>query len=808
MQVAKIAVAAAPYAIDKPYDYRVPQPWQESLKVGMRVLIPFGRGNRLTEGFVLAQGTPSERALKPISAVLDDKPILQAESLRLAHWMRERYFCTFYDALRTIVPGGYWYHFRTRYEKAKPDAVGETEQEQRILDALQNGAQTGEQLQAICGADCSRSLERLRKRACIRLAMEAKQRIGDKNLRVVHLAAEAEAELAEWERRPKKAPMQYELLRFLRENGATVLPDLLYYTGASMASLRALEKRGWISYTTQEVFRVPHLERDAEAPPIVLNEEQEKAFAELAPLLEKGEGSLNLLQGVTGSGKTLVFLRMIQQTLALGKTALVLVPEIALTPQMMQRFSMYFGDEVAVLHSALRSSERYDQYKRIEQGRVKVVLGTRSAVFAPLDRLGLLVIDEEQEGSYLSEQSPCYDAREVAQFRCAQAGAVLLLGSATPAVTTSYRVRQGSGRLLCLHQRFNRSALPEVSVVDMRQELRQGNSSLLSLPLRKALEDVLLRGQQSILFLNRRGSSRLLLCGECGFVPQCPNCSVSMTYHSANGRLMCHYCGASERAMEDCPVCGGRMQPIGAGTQRVEAELAELFPKTPVLRMDADTVASAGGHEALLQRFERERIPILLGTQMVTKGLDFERVALVGVLDADLSLYVNHYQAAERTFDLLTQVVGRAGRGRIAGRAILQTFTPDNDVIVAAAAQDYESFYQAELRLRRQLAAPPFADLLTLTVSGTEESRVRQAAGQLRQELHGYSREQSAKLLGPVPARIARLNRRYRYQLTWVGQNDRATRGILAACLRHFYEKKENRGLQLSIRCNAESIKE
>ena len=413
-----------------------------------------------------------------------------------------------------------------------------------------------------------------------------------------------------------------------------------------------MEKAGLIAFSEEEELRVPSFEDVEPGPEILLNEEQETAFEEILGRVREERPSVTLLRGVTGSGKTQVYLRLVQETLALGKTAMVLVPEIVLTPQMMRKFSSYFGEKAAMLHSSLKMTERYDQWKRIRRGEVSVVLGTRSAIFAPLKNLGLIVMDEEQEGSYQSENAPRYDTREIAKYLFAREGAALVLGSATPTVESAWAAEQGTYQKALLRRRYNESALPQVLIADMRQEVLAGNPGLISAPLRQELERNLAAGEQSILFLNRRGSSRYLLCGECGYVPQCPRCSVAMTYHSANGRLMCHYCGHSQPVTETCPECGGWMKRIGAGTQKVEEELRELFPETGILRMDADT--TAGGHEEILQTFERERVPILLGTQMVAKGLDFENVTLVGVLSADISLYVDNYRAAERTFSLLT----------------------------------------------------------------------------------------------------------------------------------------------------------
>ena len=485
----------------------------------------------------------------------------------------------------------------------------------------------------------------------------------------------------------------------------------------------------------------------------------------------------------------------------MGKTAIVLVPEIVLTPQMMQKFSAYLGDDAAMLHSALRMSERYDQWKRIRRGEVRVVLGTRSAIFAPLKNLGLIILDEEQETSYQSENAPQYHTRDIAKYLCARDGAVLLLGSATPSIETAWAAEEGAYQKAVLRRRYNDYPLPQVLIADLRDEVKAGNGGTIGGLLRRELVKNLERGEQSILFLNRRGNSRMLLCGECGYVPECPRCSAALTYHSANRRLMCHYCGYSQPTLEYCPDCSGFMKHIGTGTQKVEEELARLFPGTEILRMDGDT--AAGGHEPLLRRFEKERIPILLGTQMVAKGLDFENVTLVGVLAADLSLYIDNYRAAERTFSLLTQVVGRAGRGGKTGRAVIQTYTPENDVICCAAKQDYDSFYQSEIQMRRLRRYPPFADLFAITVSGAEEGAVLRAAASVRNILrHIYANDGETEILGPAPALVLKVNNRYRYRVLLVGKNDKATRTILHGLLKDFAANPANRSLHIYVDCN------
>ena len=810
----KVAVSAAPYSIDKPYSYLVPDALAAAAVPGVRVMVPFGRGNKESEGLILARvQEPKLPGSKAIRQILDPEPVLDKAGIDLALWMRGRYFCTVFEAVKTILPAGLWYGLREIWslamepETARSAAVGIPGAWQ-VLDLLekQGGKADIRVLRDVLGDGAEKPLKAMKKAEILTCETDAKRKIADKSHRMVELAVNTEDAYALTEPKRRSAPARYEVVNFLATAGRTPAAEVSYYTGASARTLKTMEKAGLIAFSEEEELRVPSLDDVEPGPEIVLNEEQQRAFEEILGRVQAAKPSVTLLHGVTGSGKTQVYLRLVQETLALGKTAMVLVPEIVLTPQMMRKFSSYFGSRVAMLHSSLKMTERYDQWKRIRRGEVDVVLGTRSALFAPLKNLGLIIMDEEQEGSYQSENVPRYDAREVAKYLCVREKAALVFGSATPTVETAWAAEQGNYQKALLRRRYNENALPEVLIADLRQEILNGNPGLISTPLRQELEKNLAAGEQSILFLNRRGSSRMLLCGECGYVPQCPRCSTAMTYHSANGRLMCHYCGHSEPAADTCPECGGWMKHVGAGTQKVEEELRELFPEAGILRMDADT--TAGGHEEILQTFERERVPILLGTQMVAKGLDFENVTLVGVLSADISLYVDNYRAAERTFSLLTQVVGRAGRGGKTGRAVIQTYTPGNDVIRCAARQDYDAFYESEIRMRRLRRYPPFADLFTVTVSGTEEGRVLRAAVSVRETLRQLCRRPELaagepEVLGPAPAPVVKVNNRFRYRCTLVGKNDKATREMLAWLQKDFAKDSANRGMNLFVDHNA-----
>jgi len=651
--VAKIALSAATYHIDKPYDYLVSESFKELAVPGVRVNVPFGRGNKKIEGVILSVGLDSQyKNLKAIDSFVDEEPLLSAENLKLAFWMSDRFFCTVYDALRVMLP----------------------------------------------------------------------------------------AKMS-----PKRKSKEQEF-------------------------------------------------KKASDTEIVLNTEQNDVFNGLSTLLKNDKPEAALLYGITGSGKTQVYLKLIEAALALGKTAIVLVPEIALTPQTVKIFSSHFGSAVAVLHSALATGQRFDEWKRIKNGDVKVVIGTRSAVFAPLKNIGLIVIDEEQEHTYKSESSPRYHAREVAKYLVTKASALLLLSSATPSVDSMYAAKTGKYKLFHLTKRFNEMELPPVLIADMKKELAAGNGTTISSVLKAELDKNLSCGEQSILFINRRGTSPLVACGECGYTYKCKNCSVSMTYHTSNKKLLCHYCGFSQQTPMSCPECAGKLKFIGAGTQKIEMELLDIYPDISIIRMDADTTSRKDSHDKLLSAFRKKEAQILLGTQMVTKGLDFANVTLVGVLSADLSLYMSDYRANEKTFSLITQVVGRSGRGEKPGRAVIQTFTPGHNVISLASKQDYDGFYENEILLRKALGSPPVSDLISISLTGVNESKVIHSAVSIKNTLSGYFRgNNKIRLLGPAPAVVSKVSNKYRYRLLVNCINDKKVRETIAHVIREFSRDGLNR---------------
>jgi primosomal protein N' (replication factor Y) len=737
---AKIAISKATYSMDKPFDYNVPQPLAGEVLPGVRVTVPFGRGNKRQEGMVISvlhSDTP--RNLKSVESALDGEPILSAGQIKLALWIRDQYFCTFYDAARLLLPAGMWYK-------------------------------------------------------------DGRPAVRDKVLSFIELDVSAEEAVALAAQKKMRAPKQAEILRFLAESGSADLKEILYFTGASRQSVKALEREGLLLTRYVEAFRRPEITVSEKSDEISLTSGQAEVFQSILELTAAGKASVALLHGVTGSGKTAIYISLVKELLKKGKTAIILVPEIALTPQLAGIFAAHFGDDIALLHSSLSVGERYDEWKRIKSGEVKVVIGTRSAIFAPISNLGIIIIDEEQENSYKSENNPRYHAREIAKYRCMQSGAVLLLGSATPSVESMYHARRGVYKTYTLMTRYNEMSLPDVIIADMKKELQRGNGSLIGAALRDELERNIKSGEQSILFINRRGASTFITCGECGHVFNCARCSVSMTYHSANRRFMCHYCGSSFPVRGDCPECGGKLNFVGAGTQKAEEELNAIFPGVGIIRMDTDTVSAKNSHEALLHRFSSEKIPILLGTQMVTKGLDFENVTLVGVLLADNMLYMNDYRAHERTFSLITQVVGRSGRGEKPGRAVIQTFTPQNEVIRLASKQDYNGFYEREIQIRELTGAPPVLDHFALSVVGADENAVISACHDLKKLLVKYF--SGEKVLGPAPVMIAKVNNKYRYRVLLCTKNNKKAREIIAFIVREFLKNKRYKNLTINADTN------
>lgn len=806
-RVARVAVSAAAFQIDKLYDYVVPQAMRDAAAPGMRVSVPFSKGNRHVEGVIMEMTESSDYLkLKPIDALLDEAPVLTENQLKLAKWIKVRFFCTVFDAVKAMLPAGLW--FREEHicsimdgiDKEKAYAAAENDPlAESLLDCIYAGGGTADlnALRASFGDKGSKALKALEAAGVIRSGLSGKRKANDKTISVARLTISAEEALEIAESKQRSAQQQSAILKLLAEIGEADAKEICYFTGAAMQSIRALEKRGYIELERREVFRIPSYDETEVTPIIKLNGQQLEAYNGLREMLEADEAAAALLYGVTGSGKTAVYIKLISRCIELGKQAIVMVPEIALTPQLMATFRAHFGQRVAVLHSSLSIGERYDEWKRIKSGLVDVVVGTRSAVFAPVERLGLLIMDEEQEYTYKSENNPRYHARDVAKYICVQENALLLLGSATPSVESMYGAVSGKYKLFRMDKRYNQKALPGVIIADMKAELRSGNGGSLSSVLCAELEKNFKAGEQSILFINRRGSSAAVTCTECGNTFQCPSCSANLTYHSANNRLMCHYCGYSRAVDKDCPECGSPLQFIGSGTQRVEEELKLLYPGLEVMRMDTDTVTASRSHEVMLAEFVKKKIPVLIGTQMVAKGLNLENVTLVGVISPDQMLYSGDYRAQERTFNLITQVVGRSGRGEKSGRAVIQTLTPDNEVIRFAAAQDYDSFYRGEIELRRILNLPPFAELYSIMVSGMDEARVLRCCSELKEALTKSVTTEGVQILGPASAHILKVNNRYRYRVYLRCPPSKEARALVAAAIKRYSSDKRFKGVSV-----------
>ena len=809
-----VAVSSATYAIDKPYTYFVPNSMLECARPGMRVMIPFGKGNRRVEGLLLdLYSGEHEHGIKPILALLDEEPVLDHQGIQLAVWIHNQYFCTVYDAVKAMLPAGLYFslkdriHLADQIDKETAYCASRKSAAQQILDMLyaNDGAmEKGVLMEAFGEKDPRSALKELLEKGVITIETSASRGVGDKTEQIAVLDISPEDAMHRLSARTKA---QQAVVRLLSEIPEVSLKDIRYFTGASTPSVKALEQKGILHLETREVFRRPEHMTVVPAPPPILNEEQEHCFTGLKSLMDSGKANCALLYGVTGSGKTQVYIRLIHNALSQGKSALVLVPEIALTPQLVALFSAQFGDQIAILHSMLPAGARFDEWKRVRAGKATVVVGTRSAIFAPMQNLGLIILDEEQEASYKSENTPRYHAREIAKYRAAKDRGLLILGSATPSVESMYFAKQGVYALFTLKHRYNQKALPQVIISDIKETLRSGVDRSIGPRLEEEIRQNLDRGEQSILFINRRGTSKMAVCTECGESPQCPRCSVRLTYHKANGRLMCHHCGHSEPVHRYCQSCGGELTFTGAGTQMVQEEVEQLFPGVEVMRMDTDTISATHTHEKMLEKFRRQNIPILVGTQMVAKGLDFENVTLVGVISADQSLYVDDFRASERTFSLLTQVVGRAGRGSRSGRAVIQTYTPENDVILQASRQDYDSFYENEIRLRQMRSLPPYRDLYVFTISGPEEGGVLRSCMRLADGLRAWQKDSSLadanlQVLGPAAAPILKVNNRYRYRITVMGKRCAALRHMVGYLLRSAHSDQYNRGVSVTADLN------
>ena len=810
-RIAAVAVENSAFSFDIPFSYITED---EKCVPGCRVLVPFGKGNRCRQGIVLSVSEYNGvEKLKKVSQVIDGFPVLNDEMLKLVGWLKDRTFCTYFEAVKAVLPSGMCRRTVTNYTAVPNADISDCkEDEKQIYNYLssQKGYIDGEKILKKLGFEPRLSLlEDMAKKGLLLRNYDSVRRTQDLTVKTVRLTESGQEVLASSQKLTKK---QLEVLNTLADIGTATVKEVCYFTGFTPSVIQALAKKGLVEIFDNEVYRDPCENKSvtAEKKEIVLNEEQQTAFESLLSQYFEGKVLTSLLHGITGSGKTMVYIRLIDEMLEKGKNIIVMVPEIALTPQTLNLFRSRYGADVAVFHSALSAGQRMDEWKRVRNGNVRIVVGTRSAVFAPLENLGLIIIDEEQEHTYKSEQTPRYSAKDVARFRCAYHKALLVFSSATPSVETYARAKQGMYKVCKLTKRFSDSVLPEVRIVDMLTDALS-KSSNFSEELKDRLEYNLENGKQSILLINRRGYNTFAECKACGHVMTCPSCSISMTYHHANGRLMCHYCGYSEPFTSVCPECGSNdLRYSGTGTQKIEDELSELFPDARILRMDADSTYGRNSHEKKLRDFADGKYDILLGTQMVAKGLDFENVTLVGVINADQQLNNDDFRSQERTFDLLTQVVGRAGRGKFKGTAVIQTCNPQNDVIQIAAKQDYEAFFEDEIRTRKMLIYPPYCDICLIGFVGENENKVKSASQRfteiLKEKLSGEYNELKIIALGPMAARVSKISNKFRYRLILKCKNSARFREMMSEMLKVTGSEKAFIGVSVYIDINPENI--
>lgn len=789
MKFAKVAVEAATYSFDKAFDYRIPPELEELVVKGCRVTVPFGNGNKKCVGIVFDVTDKSEgKRLKSISQVLDEKPMLSQEMISLAEWIKERTFCTLFEAAKVMLPSGINHHMVRSYavnSDISPDKVSLLDGvEKEIVSYLfSKGVFVKEDtvFNALSVKSNPSLLKSLEKRGYLISNSDAVRNLGDLTVKMVHLLPECDE--------IKLSAKQSEMVKVLKDIGDTSVKELCYFTGLTPAIANAIVKKGAAEFYEQPVMNLPDFSREkGERTAISLTEEQRKAYEKLASSADSDKASVSLLYGVTGSGKTSVYMSVIDKVIDSGKSVIVMVPEIGLTPQTLSLFCKRYGSNVAVFHSALSLRERLEEWKRVKNGDAKIVIGTRSAVFAPLENLGLVIIDEEQEHTYKSEQTPRYNAIDVAKYRCAYNKSLLILASATPSVESYASALSGKYDLCTLTKRYGNAVLPKVITVDMRNEEKAPGSKAISKTLYDALNENLEKGMQSILLINRRGYHTFAACNSCGEVICCPSCSISMTYHSANNRLMCHYCGHSVPFSSICPDCGeNAVRYSGFGTQKIEDELASFFPDAKILRMDTDTTSGKNSHEKLLESFSAGEYDIMIGTQMVAKGLNFPNVTLVGVVSVDQQLYNDDFRSLEKTFSLLTQVVGRSGRGAYEGKAIIQTMTPENEIIRIAAMQDYDKFFETEIRLRKALIYPPYCDICVLGLVCDDESIIKSASRNvldlIKARTNGEYKNEKIIALGPMPARVAKVNNKFRYRIIIKCRNSSSFRKMISEIL-------------------------
>lgn len=795
-QTVQVIVDVPTQQTNHPFTYSVPDKWADTVKPGMRVVVPFGKGDRQVQGFVVGVDAPHhfDGELRPLAALMDLQPVVNDELLRLSQWMTDDTYSFWISCLYTMLPTA---------------LKGKTQRLIRVIAPLSDEERRGlfDQQDELDFAtiqqdpDLVAKIIKLRRQKKVRFEYRVKNRAGVKTITGIRslLTPDQAGLVASY--LSKRAVAQHRLLDFLAGHfDQTILEkEVEKQANISASTVKKGEEEHWLIKLPVEQYRRPHQGKGCQkTAPLKLNQEQQGALSAVASAMDQENTQTFLLQGVTGSGKTEVYLQAIAKALQKGQTALMLVPEISLTPQMVARVCGRFGEQVAILHSNLSQGERYDEWRRIDRGQARVVVGARSAIFAPLKNLGIIIMDEEHETSYKQDDSPRYHARDVAKWRAKYHQAVLLLGSATPSLESRSRAQVGVYQLLRLSHRVNGQSLPPIEVVDMRPEIRQQGETNFSRRLMELLQDRLGKGEQSILMLNRRGFSSFMMCRDCGAVLKCPNCDISLTLHMDTRTMRCHYCGHEEPIPQYCPQCHSRhIRYYGTGTEKVAAQLSALLPAARVLRMDVDTTRRKGMHEKILRQFGEHQADILLGTQMIAKGLDFPDVTLVGVLNADTGLELPDFRASEHTFDLLAQVSGRAGRADKPGHVIIQTFNPDHYAIRLAQAHDYDRFFATEMNVRYRGGYPPYYYTVRVMASHEQEAVAAKAMIRISEQIK-RSVAPSTIILGPSPRPIARMKRRYYYQLVIKYKQDPQLHRILTTVLTET-QPRGFRDLQVSI---------
>lgn len=799
---------------DKSFSYRVPENMRETVAVGRRVLVPFGKGDKKRQGVIVGvlETENTDDKIKPISKILDEKPIVTDEMLKLAQFMADRYFCTFYDALKPMIPLGInvkvvkSFVLKRDYDEIDMSAL--SADERLIVDSLFNarGEVKAKKLMEIIGVSSESIFDNLLEQGIILSQENAVRRVGDASVKMVRLAENYEEIADEYTQTQKK------VASFLLECGSASVKEVAYFTGVSPTTVNTMINKGRLTCFEAEVLRSPYeIADEGEMSEITLTDEQGKAFESIKKdMSDKNGGNVGLLFGVTGSGKTQVFLRAIDECILSGKNAIVMVPEIALTPQTMSIFSRRYGKKIAVFHSAMSLGARTDEWKRVKSGEARIAIGTRSAVFAPMENIGLIIMDEEQEHTYKSEGSPRFHARDIARFRAKYHNCLFLMASATPSVETYSLAKSGFYSFYTLKNRYGSVTLPKVQTANMKEQYKKGNFGIFSDVLCEALRDTLDNKKQAIILLNRRGYQVVVTCTNCGAVRQCPNCSISMTYHTANNRMMCHYCGYSEEYTDKCKICGeNNVRLSGFGTQKAQEELQNIFPTMRILRMDADTTMTRFSHEKKLTAFKNGEYDVMIGTQMVAKGLDFPNVTLVGVINADQLLYGNDFRGYEKTFSLLTQVIGRSGRSE-KGTAVVQTIAPDNEIITLSAEQDYEAFYETEILQRKILTYPPYCDLCVVGFSGVNREKTLGCANDffdnLKKRIETEYNDLKVITLGPSPCNIPKISNKYRFRLIIKCKNSKRFRELILKILKETGNTAKFKNISVFADINPENI--